>query len=99
MAEKTKPKARKAEQGKKMIEVRLRFWTNDIAGKGKFYPKHGLTAGMVRIEANDIHGIVPKQPRPFHSLLDVGKAVEQVLLDHGITLHINSSMKRYVSTK
>jgi hypothetical protein len=37
----TNPAALEAKHGKKMIEVSLRFWTNDISEEaGKVIPKH-----------------------------------------------------------
>jgi len=46
-------KAREAEHGQKMIEVKLRFWTNNLAGKsGQIIPKHAWSSGVVRIEPN-----------------------------------------------
>jgi len=62
-----------AKHGKKMIEVSLRFWTNDLAeSKDKIKPKHAWSSGVVRMQGNESHGIVPGNPKPFHSLLDVG---------------------------
>ncbi|MEQ8694560.1 MAG: hypothetical protein RIC85_04475 [Gammaproteobacteria bacterium] len=87
-----------AKQGEKMIEVKLRFWTNDIAPEpGKVLPKNAWTAGVVRIERNKSHGIDPSKPLPFHSLLDVGAVIEKVLIEHGIVLHPSRRMAKYVS--
>ena len=45
-----------AKQGEKMIEVKLRFWTNDISPEdGKVVPKHAWTSGVVRMEKNKSH--------------------------------------------
>lgn len=88
-----------AGRGERMIEVRLRFWTNDLAdGEGKVRPKHAWSSGVVRMESNKTHGIRPKNPRPFHSLLDVGAVIEKVLIQHGIQLHVNRQMRKYLST-
>lgn len=88
----------KATQGEKMIEVRLRFWTNDIAAeKGNVIPKHAWTSGVVRIERNNTHGIEPKKPKPFHSLLDVGAVIEKVLIEHGIVLLPSKKMQKYLA--
>ena len=55
---KTGVAAQEAEHGEKMIEIKLRFWTNDIAKqKGKIVPKNAWAAGVVRVERNDSHGI------------------------------------------
>ena len=85
-----------AKQGEKMIEIKLRFWTNDIASEpGKVLPKHAWSSGVVRVEGNSSHGIKPGSPRPFHSLLDVGAVIEKVLIEHGIVLHPPTRMKKY----
>lgn len=86
----------KAIHGQKMIEVKLRFWTNDIAeGAGNILPKHAWSGGVVRIESKKSHGIVPKPPIPFHSMLDVGRAIEKCLIDHDIVLHPSNRMQKY----
>lgn len=92
--------ALEAKHGKKMIEVRLRFWTNGIARQsGKVIPKHAWTGGVVHIQGNESHGIVPGNPRPFHSLLDIGQVIEKVLIEHGIVLIPGKKMGKYVTTK
>ncbi len=86
-----------ASHGEKMIEVKLRFWTNNIADEsGKILPRHAWTSGVARIERNDSHGIKPGNPVPFNSLLDIGTAVEKVIIKHKITLHIGRSMYKYL---
>jgi hypothetical protein len=83
-------------QGEKMIEVKLRFWTNDISReKGKVIPKHAWASGVVRMERNKSHGVEPSKPQPFHSLLDVGSVIEKVLIEHGIVLHPSRKMSNY----
>jgi len=48
------PAALEARHGDKMIEVKLRFWTNNLADEpGKVIPKHAWEGGVVRIERND----------------------------------------------
>jgi hypothetical protein len=92
----TKVEQRIAEHGQKMIEVQLRFWTNDIAEKkGQIVPKHAWAAGVVKVESNKSHGIQPANPLPFHSLLDLGAVIEKALIQHGITLHSGRKMQKY----
>ena len=80
-----------------MIEVKIRFWTDNIAQtRGEIVPKHAHTSGVVRMERNDAHGILPKNPTPFNSLLDLTAVIEKVLLAHEIVLHPSSRMKRYM---
>ena len=79
----------KAEHGEKMIEVKLRFWTNELASEeGMIRPKHAWDFGMVRIDSNAAHGIkADKNPRPFNSFNDIASVVEDVLVEYGVTLH------------
>lgn len=99
MAE-TGPAALEAKHGKKMIEISLRFWTNDISEEpGKVVPKHAWTAGVVRIQGNEAHGIVPGNPVPFNAPPDIGSAVEKVLLAHDIVLHPGTRMDKYCAPR
>jgi hypothetical protein len=92
-----KTEQREAEQGERMIEVRIRFWTNDLAeDKGKIRPKHAWSSGMVIMDRNKSHGIVPKDPMPFNSLMSLPSIIERVLIGHGITLHASPKMKKYL---
>lgn len=92
-----KARSREAEHGQKMIEVKLRFWTNNIAGRsGQIVPKHASASGVVRIEPNRSHGIVPGSPKPFHSLLDVGAVIEKLLVEQCIVLHPSCKMRKYI---
>jgi hypothetical protein len=91
-----KPQRVKAAANERMIEIKLRFWTNGLAkGKGYVVPKWAWSAGVVRIERNNSHGIKPKKPEPFHSLLDVGSVIEKVLIAQGIVLRPGKRMKKY----
>ena len=78
----------KANHGEKMIEFKVRFWTNDIADtQGHILPKHCWPAGMVYASKNDSHGIKSSRKMPFHSLDEVQKAIEQAMEDVGIKVH------------
>lgn len=100
MAEERDVSALEAKQGEKMIEVKIRFWTNNIAPEsGKILPKQAWSSGVVRIEANKSHGIVPSSPKPFHSLLDVSSVIEKVLIEQGIVLHPSRRMKKYLASE
>jgi hypothetical protein len=83
-----KPTAATAKHGEKMIEVRLRFWTNDIAPvKGEILPKNAWTNGWAYMVTNASHGISPSKPVPFHSLMEISEAVRKALVDNGVLLH------------
>ena len=95
-----KKKSHEAIHGEKMIEVKIRFWTNRIASReGEIIPKNAWASGMVRMERNDSHGIKPGKPLPFHSLLDVGATIQKVLIKHGVVLHAGRTMEKYFSSK
>jgi hypothetical protein len=86
-----------AEWGERMIEVKIRFWTNDIAkGKGQIQPKHAWTSGLIRMERNDAHGIKPKHSRKFNSLSEIPAVIEKVLIEHGVHLHLERAMSKYL---
>jgi hypothetical protein len=92
--------SREAKHGEKMIEIKLRFWTDDIAPEvGKVKPKHAWTGGVVRMEANKSHGISTTKPVVFNSLLDVGSVIEDVLIRHGVVLHPSRKMRKYLKDK
>jgi hypothetical protein len=86
---------REARHGQKMIEVKLRFWTDEIAPNGRIRPRHAWTAGVVRIERNEAHEITPGDPVPFNSLLEVGARIEEVLIRHNIVLLPSRRMQKY----
>ena len=49
------PQSREAKHGKKMIEVRVRFWTDDIANEeDRILPKHALTEETLLTEIQDL---------------------------------------------
>jgi hypothetical protein len=100
MADNKDVKPREAQHGERMIEIKIRFWTNDIAkGKGIIRPKHAWARGLVRMERKEAHNIVPQKAIPFNSLMELPSVIEKVLLAHGITLHASPKMKKYFNTK
>jgi hypothetical protein len=93
-----KPRRVKAAANERMIEIKLRFWTNGLArGDGYVLPKRAWSGGVVRVERNDTHGIKPGKPMPFHSLLDIGSVIEKVLIAQGIVLRPGKRMKKYLT--
>jgi hypothetical protein len=91
--------SREARYGEKMIEVKLRFFTDNIAPRGRIIPKHALTSGMVRMESNSLHEIAAMDPVPFNSLLQIGATIEKVLIAHGVVLHPSRKMKKYLKDR
>jgi hypothetical protein len=80
-----------------MIEIKVRFWTNEIAeAPGRVVPKHGWTRGVVRMTPNKSHGIDPGPPVPFNSLMELPAKIEKVLIDNGITLHLIGKNEKYL---
>jgi hypothetical protein len=92
---KTNAASRQAEPNEKMIELRIRLWTNAIAKtKGEIIPKHSWDSGMIYMQRNTSHGIVPKKPRPFHSAMGLTAAIEKVLIEHGIQFHASRTTRK-----
>ena len=97
MPDDTTPTARTAKHGDKMIEVRIRFWTDGIAEqKDTIVPKHAWDNGIVVMDSNKSHGIAPKSPQPFASILDLQAVLAKVLTEHDVTLHANRKLRKLV---
>ncbi|HOC45941.1 MAG: hypothetical protein PHT96_10650 [Syntrophorhabdaceae bacterium] len=90
-------KEKEVDHEERMIEVRLSFWTDGIAVKeGNIVPKHARSSGLMRVEPNGAHEIVPESPAAFHSLMDITSALEKVLIENGIVLHHSKKMRKYL---
>lgn len=88
---------KKAVHGEKMIEVKVRFFTDHIAsGSGMIEPKHAWARGMVRICANQSHGITPGKSVPFNSLAEIPSAIERILIQEKVSLSLSPRMEKYV---
>lgn len=93
----TESEAKEAQWGKRMIEIKVRLWTDSIAsGKGVIRPKHAWGAGVVRIDRNTEHGIVPGKALPFNSMAEIPSRIERCLMEHGIKIHLSSRERRYI---
>jgi hypothetical protein len=91
---------REAQRGERMIEVQVRFWTNELAdGVGHIQPKHAWDAGVIKIQRNDPHGITPQEPVPFNGLIDMSSKIEKVLIQHGIKLHLSRHQRKYIEVR
>jgi hypothetical protein len=89
--------AREAKHGSRMIEIRVRLWTDNIVeGKGMILPKHAWDAGVVRIEPNAAHGITAGEPIPFNGMADLPSKIERLLIDRGIKVHLSRKQRRYL---
>ena len=86
-----------AKHGEKMIEVRIRFWTDSLAEvSGHIKPKHCWSAGMVSVPKNGSHGINSGDPKAFNSLMELTNAIEQAMIDAGIRMHTGRKRELYV---
>jgi len=91
-----KPVYQKAKFGERMIELKVCFWTDNFTERGYIRPKHAWTRGEVRIIKNGPHEIEPIRGSKFNSLMEIPNAIEKVLVEHGVQLHLCSKMDRYV---
>lgn len=86
-----------AVRGEKMVELRVKLWTNDIAeSEGAVLPKHVWGAGMVVMTSNDAHGIEVNDPMPFNSMPELLGVIEDVLIESGIKMLPSRKMRRYM---
>ncbi len=77
--------------GQRMVEVRVRFFTNKIAEeKGHIVEKNIWDNGMVSLKSNDAHGIEScESPTPFNSFSEIVMAIEEQLIQNGVKVHFN----------
>lgn len=78
----------------KTIEVRVKFWTDNLTESGEVNPKHAWAQGVVHMPANTRHGIKASQPQPFNSMAELASAIEDVLAESGIRLHVGPAAKK-----
>jgi len=91
---------REAKYGEKMIEVKVRFWTDSIASEeGKIIPKVCWEHGVIRMERNDAHGIIPKEPLPFNAFTEILPRIEQILKSYGIKVVRKETVKGLYTTQ
>jgi len=84
-------------QGEHMITFSVRFFTNGLAGKkGEVLPKNAWTSGNIQIDTNSAHGIKAGDPTMFHSLMEIPSVIEQIIIEKGVVLHLDRSMKKYI---
>jgi len=91
--------AREAKHGEKMVEIKVRFWTDGIEEAGRILPMHAWSSGVVRIKGNKSHSIAPGRPRPFNSLMELGSVIERVIIEHGIVLHHSDKTRKYMADR
>ena len=92
--------AKVAKHGQKMIEIRVRFWTDDIAeNKGEVIPKHAWGSGMIYIDRNETHGIVPGEGMAFNSISEIPGVIERCLIEHRVKIISSTKMKKYSLSK
>jgi hypothetical protein len=88
--------SREARLNEKMVELRIRFWTNNISEtEGKIIPKQAWDSGVIIMERNTSHDIQPEKPKHFHSLMELPSVVEKVLIEHRVKLRKSGRSKKY----
>jgi hypothetical protein len=78
---------KKGIHGKKMIEIKIRLWTDGIADEeDHIFPKKAWDSGVIYVTPNDLHGIKSNSPVVFNSFGSILKTLEKVLISQGIQL-------------
>jgi hypothetical protein len=81
--------------GDKMIEVRVRFWTDSIAPTKKaMLQKHIWDSGTVDMPSNESHRIKGGKTIPFNSILDLQSVIGELLTSHGISMHAGRKLRK-----
>jgi hypothetical protein len=81
----------------KMIELRIRFWTNDIGEGDQVKPKFAWDSGIVAVPMNERHGIKAQEPVMFKSMASMPLAIETALINAGVTLVNGNQSLKYFS--
>lgn len=84
---------------KKMIQIKIYLWTKDLAPQGGVVPKHAWDCGHVTLPANRLHGIRAGGDKSFRSLLHLGSAIERLLVENSVTLHMGRGSRKYLSAE
>ena len=79
----------------KMIELRVRFWTNDIGEGNQVKPKFAWDSGIVAVPMNERHGIKAQEPVMFKSMATIPAAIEEALINAGVTLLNDNRSSKY----
>lgn len=80
-----------------MVELTVRFWTNNISKKrGYIVKKECWDSGMIYMHENLAHGISSGSPVPFHSLLDLPAKIEKLVTKHKLKLHPGLRSRKYI---
>ena len=86
-----------ARDNEKMIELKIKFFTNNISvWKDYVVKKLGWQSGYVYASINKTHGIESKKPVFFHSLMELPQAIEETLLKQDIKLKSTKRTKEYL---
>jgi hypothetical protein len=100
MLEMKKRKRTIAPHGQKMIEVTIRFWTNNISKKrGHVIKKECWDYGVVYMPENSAHGISSLRPIPFHSLLELLPKIERLFIAQKVRLRSGQHSRKYLASK
>jgi hypothetical protein len=87
-----------APHGQKMIELTVRFWTNNISKKkGYVVKREAWDSGTLYLHQNDAHGIRASGALQFYSLLDLPAKIEALITHNGIKLHRGKRSRKYIA--
>lgn len=75
-----------APHGDKTIALTIRFWTNDIAPKGKVAPGKCWDSGMVRFKMSSTHGIEDHDWVPFDNFDDLIPQIKKAAKAAGVKI-------------
>ncbi|MEM3832500.1 MAG: hypothetical protein QW128_02735 [Thermoprotei archaeon] len=74
-----------AKRGERMIELRVAFFTNEIASeKGKVVPRVCWSVGTVHLLANASHGLKSSKSYFFNELSELFPTIEKLLAENGV---------------
>jgi hypothetical protein len=89
-----------AQRGEKMLEIRIKLWTDQIAdAHGEIVPKHAWDGGVVYMPGNKSHAIKSSASEKFHMLLGLPGAIERLFLKNRVQLHLSRRTRKYYASQ
>ena len=80
----------------RMISIELKFFVNDMNENNDIEPGHMWDQGTIHLLPNAQHGILERKVEHFHSLMDISGALERLIWDNGLKVHVGGRSINYV---
>lgn len=80
----------------RMVSIELKFFANDMNENNEIIPGHIWDQGTAHLLPNENHNIGERQMVHFHSLLDIAHAIETLLWESDLKVHVGGRSINYI---